>query len=125
MTLLALAMAGAALGAPARWLLDQYVQDRHRSAFPWGTLLINVLGSFVFGALISLSSVGEASAAAIALLGAGLCGGFTTFSTFSYETYRLTEDAAYRIGGMNVAASVTVGLLASFAGWWLADAVLG
>ena len=123
MTLLVLAMAGAALGAPARWLLDQYVQDRHHSVFPWGTLLINVLGSFVFGALMSLSSVGEASAAAMALLGAGLCGGFTTFSTFGYETVRLTQEGDPRQAGGNIVLSLGLGLLASAAGWWLVQAL--
>ena len=123
MTLLALAMAGAALGAPARWVLDQYVQDRHRSTFPWGTLLINVLGSFAFGALMSLSSVGEATAAAIALLGAGLCGGFTTFSTFGYETVRLTQEGNRRLAGGNVVLSLGLGLLASASGWWLVQAL--
>ena len=120
MTLL-LVMAGAGAGAAGRWWTDRFVQTRHDSVFPWGTFIINVLGSLLLGVLLGSHVPGQI----VLLLGTGFCGGFTTFSTFSYETYRLTEDAAYRIGGMNVAASVTVGLLASFAGWWLADAILG
>ncbi len=113
-----LVMLGAGAGAPARWLIDRAVQARRDSVFPWGTFAINVSGSLLLGALAY-----GASDSWFALLGTGFCGGFTTYSTFSFETYRLAEDGAYSYGGLNVAASVTVGLLASFAGWMLADAV--
>lgn len=121
--LLLLTMVGAALGAPARWLLDEYVQGRHRSTFPWGTLLINVLGSLVFGALVSAAALERASAPTIALLGAGLCGGFTTFSTFGYETVRLAQQGATRQAVLNAGLSVVLGLGASLAGWWAVQAL--
>ncbi len=115
-----LVMMGAGLGAPARWLVDRGVQARNDSVFPWGTFVINVSGSLLLGAFAR-----GASDSVYALLGTGFCGGFTTFSTFSYETFRLLEDGANRIAARNVVASVLLGLLASFAGWYAADALLG
>lgn len=120
-----LVLLGAALGAPSRWLLDQAIQSRHRGVFPLGTLLINVLGSFTLGVLLGSHFDGSAGAWLVALAGTGFCGGFTTFSTFGYETVRLAEEGDYRAAAINVGASVGVGLLAAYAGWSLAVAFLG
>jgi CrcB protein len=91
MTALAVAL-GAALGAPCRYLLDRAVQARHRQRFPFGTLLINLLGSAVLGLLIGLSVVGSLSHTALAAAGTGWCGAFTTYSTFGFETLQLARD---------------------------------
>lgn len=114
-----LVLLGAAVGAPSRWLLDQAVQGRHRGAFPVGTLVINVLGSLLLGVLLGAEASGSAGPSLVALAGTGFCGGFTTFSTFGYETVRLAEEGSYRAALTNVGASLVAGLLAAYAGWSL------
>ncbi len=122
MTLL-LAMLGAAIGAPARWILDQWVQARRDSVLPIGTLIINTVGSLLLGGLLAAASRDLLGTAALALLGTGFCGGFTTFSTFSYETVRLAQDGARGTAGLNVLLSVALGVLASAIGWGLVQAL--
>jgi CrcB protein len=102
---------GAAVGAPLRYLVDRMVQARHDSVFPWGTLVVNAIGSFVLGCLVA-----AASATTYALLGTGFCGALTTYSTFGYETVRLLQDGSRRYALLNAVGSVAVGLLAAWAG---------
>jgi fluoride exporter len=111
-----LVMIGAAVGAPSRWLVDQLVRRRVAGVFPWGTVLINVTGSLVLGVVLGASS-GNGVDALVALLGTGFCGGFTTFSSFGFETVRLAEEGDHVQAVANVTASVALGLLAAFAGW--------
>jgi fluoride exporter len=115
-----LVVLGAAVGAPSRWLLDRFVQSRHRGSFPWGTLVINVAGSLALGALLCAQSRGHAGPHLVALAGTGFCGGFTTFSTFAYETVALAEQRAYARALTYVVLSLGLGLLAAYAGWNLA-----
>jgi len=122
---LVLVVLGAAVGAPSRWALDQYVQTRRDSVFPWGTFVVNVAGSLLLGLVLGAAASGPASPRLVAALGTGFCGGFTTFSTFAYETLRLVEDGSYAEAALNVAASVAAGLAAAAAGWGLADLVWG
>ncbi|MGW0866505.1 fluoride efflux transporter CrcB [Streptomyces koelreuteriae] len=109
-----LVIGGAIVGAPLRYLTDRAVQSRHGSGFPWGTLAVNVTGCLVLGLL-----TGAASQLQL-LLGTGLCGALTTYSTFSYETLRLAETGARLQAAVNVAVSVAAGLGAAFAGVALA-----
>jgi CrcB protein len=120
---LVLVMLGAAVGAPCRWLLDQAVQARRETAFPLGTWIINISGSLLLGVILGAAAFGPGSRELVALAGPGFCGGFTTYSTFGYETVRLAEDGSYLEAGMNVVSSLAVGLLAAFAGWYLAKLV--
>lgn len=120
MTVLLVAL-GAAIGAPLRYLTDRLVQSRHDSVFPWGTLAVNVAGSFLLGLLVGL----PADATWSALLGAGFCGALTTYSTFSYETLRLTRDGSRFHALANVIASVVAGLGAGAMGLLVAQAVAG
>lgn len=122
MTLL-LVMIGAAVGAPSRWLLDQAVQSRHDRVFPLGTLTINVSGSVLLGFVLAAASLGRAGPQVVALVGTGFCGGFTTFSTFGYETIRLVEDGSTAEATLNVLVSVVLGMIAALAGWYAAQAV--
>lgn len=106
---------GAAVGAPARYLTDRAIQSRHESLFPWGTFAVNVVASLVAGVLAGAAA--DVSPRVAALLGTGLCGALSTYSTFGYETLRLTQDGARWYAAVNVAASLAAGLGAAAAGW--------
>jgi CrcB protein len=99
------------------------VQSRHDTVFPWGTFTVNVVGCFVLG-LVTGSAAGP-SAHVQLLLGTGLCGALTTYSTFSYETLRLAEDGAGFFAAANVVGSIVAGLGAAFAGTAFAQALWG
>ncbi|WP_406213284.1 fluoride efflux transporter CrcB [Streptomyces canus] len=118
-----LVVTGAMVGAPLRYLTDRAVQSRHDSLFPWGTFAVNVTGCLILGLLTGAVAEGAAGSHLQLLLGTGLCGALTTYSTFSYETLRLSETGARLYAAANVAASVVAGLGAAFAGVALAQAV--
>lgn len=111
MTLLFVVL-GAMVGAPLRYLTDRWFQARYDSVLPWGTFTVNVVGSFVLGAVVGARAFG----APAALLGAGFCGALTTYSTFGYETVRLAEDGAHRHAATYVLVSIVAGLGAAFLG---------
>lgn len=110
-----IAVAGA-LGAPARYLLDGFVQDRSEGSFPWGTFVVNTVGSFVLGVLTGLTVHHGFHGAPRLWLATGLCGAFTTFSTFTWESIRLVEEGEVLQAVWNVAGSVAGGLTAAAAG---------
>ncbi|MEU9200793.1 fluoride efflux transporter CrcB [Streptomyces sp. NPDC048332] len=118
-----LVIIGAAVGAPLRYLTDRAVQARHDTVFPWGTFTVNVSGCLVLGLLTGAAAAGAASSHLQLLLGTGLCGALTTYSTFSYETLRLAESGARLYAAANAVASVVAGLGAAFAGVALAEAL--
>ncbi|MER6300223.1 fluoride efflux transporter CrcB [Kitasatospora sp. NPDC001539] len=120
-----LVVAGAAVGAPLRYLTDRAVQSRHDSVFPWGTFTVNVSGCLVLGLLTGAVAAGAASEQVRLLVGTGFCGALTTYSTFSYETLRLAESGAVRYAAANVAGSLAAGLAAVYAGAELASALWG
>jgi fluoride exporter len=109
--------AGAIAGAEARYLAGLWAAARWGSAFPWGTLLINLSGSFVLGfylALVTERFTGRSTTRL--LLATGFLGAYTTFSTFSYETVALVQHGAIGPAVAYVAASLIGGLIAVFAG---------
>ncbi len=112
----ALVVLGAALGAPARYLVDRWVQTRRDSVFPWGTLTVNVVGSFLLGTLVGVATRGALPAAVMAGVGTGFCGALTTYSTFSYETLRLAADGSVTYAVLNAVGSVAAGLAAAALG---------
>jgi CrcB protein len=116
MTYLLVALGGA-VGAPARYLMDRFVQQRHRSDFPLGTLLINITGCFVLGILAAAAGSGWVWS----LAGVGFCGAFTTYSTFGYETVRLIELGRRLAAVANILVSVGLGLGAAALGFALAS----
>lgn len=120
-----LVIAGAMVGAPLRYLTDRTVQSRHDSVFPWGTITVNVVGCLVLGLVTGAVAAGAASSRTQLLLGTGLCGALTTYSTFSYETLRLAEQGARFFAAANVVASVVAGLGAAFVGTAVAQALWG
>lgn len=113
-----LVMAGAVVGAPLRYLTDRFVQARHDSTFPWGTLAANLLGSLMLGVL-----VGAADQRLHLLIGTGLCGALTTYSTLSYETLQLAGVGARLYALANLVLTVTGGLSAYYVGNFAAQAI--
>jgi CrcB protein len=109
-------LTAAAVGAPARYLLDGAVQDRTHSAFPWGTLVVNLSGSLLLGFITGLGLYHGLDDNARTILGAGGVGAYTTFSTFSYETTRLMAQGGTTEAILNTAANLTLGLAAASLG---------
>src|SRR5690606_36666541 len=100
---------GAAIGAPARYLLDRAVQSRHQTGMPWGTVTVNLIGALLLGFLLGMDIAPG--------LQIGLCGTFTTYSTFSLATVRLLEERAYARALWVVGVHLVVGLGAASLGW--------
>lgn len=118
---LAIAVAlAAALGAVCRYLLDLVVQHQHDQTFPWGTFVINVSGSFVLGLVTGLSIHHGLPKVPTTIIGAGFAGGYTTWSTFMWESLTLAETGAMVTAAANILASLAVGLSAAAAGFGLA-----
>jgi CrcB protein len=111
---------GAAVGAPARYLTDRAVQSRHETQLPWGTFTVNVVASFVLGAVTG--AAGQLSPTAAAFIGTGFFGALSTFSTFSYELVALTEHGRPRVAAIYATISVVAGLAVAAAGWALGSA---
>jgi CrcB protein len=100
------------LGAIGRFLLDGAVSRRLGGAFPWGTLAVNLSGAFALGILVGAALSGDASR----LLGTGLLGAYTTFSTWALESHRLGEDGRPGLGALNFALSLVLGVAVAWAG---------
>ncbi len=113
-----------ALGAMSRYALDGWGGGATRGQFPWGTLVINVGGSFLLGVLVAVttSRLLDHPNWRIAL-GVGFLGAFTTFSTFTYETVQLAEESAYALALLNMFAMTGLGLMAAAAGLLLGRAL--
>lgn len=117
-----LVTAGALVGAPARFLLDAWVQRRLDRVFPWGTLVVNVSGSFALGLLTGAALAGRVGSGWVAALGIGFCGTYTTFSTTAYESVRLAEEGARLDAAANVVGTAAACLAAAGAGLTLGGA---
>jgi len=123
--LVAAVAAGGALGSVARYLLGAVIQDRAATALPLGTLVINVTGSLLLGFLMRLGLDTSAFSPEMRFfLTTGFCGGYTTFSTFSYETVRLLEDGEYGTASVYIASSVVLSILACVIGMGVAGRVI-
>jgi CrcB protein len=112
---------GSAIGGVARYLLGGLVQRMFETTFPVGTLLINASGSLLLGAIMRYAiETPTLSPDLRAFLTIGLCGGYTTFSTFSYETVSLLQDGEWARAGSYVVASVALALICTLLGFVLA-----
>ncbi|WP_327414847.1 fluoride efflux transporter FluC [Streptomyces sp. NBC_01233] len=120
-----LVVAGAVVGAPLRYLTDRAVQARHDSVFPWGTFAVNAAACLLLGFLTGALLAGAPSSRLQLLLGTGLCGALSTYSTFSYETLRLAERGWGLLAAANVVMSVLVGLGALRLGSQVAEQLFG
>jgi CrcB protein len=118
MTWILLAAAGG-VGSLLRFALDSAVSRRVTGAFPFGTLAVNVSGSFALGLLEGLGVAGASSF----VIGTGLIGAYTTFSTWIFETERLGEEGEAATGVANIAIGIAAGLAAAGAGWAIGAAL--
>ena len=112
-------MVGSALGGAARFLVSGLVANWFGGTFPWGTLLVNVTGSFVIGFFATLTGPDGrifASATTRQFVMTGLCGGYTTFSSFSLQTLTLANDGEWLRAGANILLSVVSCLIAVWLG---------
>jgi CrcB protein len=106
--LVTLTLVAGALGAVARFLLDSSIKQRWRSPFPWATLIINVTGSLLLGVLAGLVLFHGQPSAWQTVVGTGFCGGYTTFSTASFETVRLIQQHRRTLALLNAVGSLVV-----------------
>lgn len=121
MTQILAVAAGGAVGSVLRYLISRTAL---LSAFPWTTLLVNMVGSFVLGLFLSVAgtrvTISQESRAFVSI---GLLGGFTTFSTFSQQTISLWQAERFSLAGWNVVLNVALSLLAAWLGWRLGRAI--
>ena len=109
---------GSGLGGLARWAASSWIADRWGQTFPWGTLVVNVTGSFAIGLFATLTGPDGRFLAPTTFrqfFMIGICGGYTTFSSFSLQTLNLVTDGEWSRAGANVLLSVLLCLL----GVWL------
>ena len=117
---------GGAAGTGARYLLSGWALAALGAAFPWGTWIINVLGSFLLGLLMQIGLATPLFSPTLRLtLTTGVMGGFTTYSTFNYETIRYAQDGSWPVALANVLATLLGCLVAGLAGVALGRWIFG
>jgi CrcB protein len=114
---------GGFAGAVLRYLVSGWVQTFIKSPFPYGTLAVNGIGSFVIGGLAGLTLTGAVSPEVRLFVGIGLLGAFTTFSTFSYETMMLIKSSSYLEAFLNIGINVIIGLVLVYLGYIAGQAI--
>ena len=107
---------GGLVGAPTRAVVDRAVMSHRAATIAFGTLVVNVTGSILFGVLTGLHLSHHLGSVVMALLGTGFCGAYTTFSTFTYEVFGLLEDGRIRHAAAIAGLSVAVALAGAVAG---------
>ncbi len=113
--------AAGALGTVSRYGLSELTHNIVGRSFPWGTLVINIAGCFILGLLMTLFSGATIISKEIQLaLTVGFLGAFTTFSAFSYDSFKFFHSGSWEIGVLNIIANVLVGLLAVMGGMGVA-----
>ncbi|WET82082.1 fluoride efflux transporter CrcB [Amycolatopsis sp. QT-25] len=122
MTLLFVALGGG-FGAIIRFLTDLRLRAWRGTAFPWGTLAVNIAGSSILGVLTGWALHGGQPDGIRSLAAVGFCGGLTTFSTFGYETLRLFTEETRPRAALNVGVTMVAGIGAAAAGLLLAGAI--
>jgi fluoride exporter len=110
----------AALGAACRYLVDQVFQHQHDQEWPWGTFVINVTGSLLLGLTLGLATHHGLPPVPTTLIGVGLLGGYTTWSTYLWESLALAEAGVLGQAALNVLGSLAAGCAAAAAGFALA-----
>ncbi len=118
-------LAGGALGTLLRYVVSGLTYRLLVGAFPWGTLMVNLVGSFLAGCIWGLFEMKDISPQARAFVFLGLLGGFTTFSTYTLETLNLFREGETKLALLNVAASNILGLALVIAGFVLSKMIVG
>ena len=103
---------GGAVGSVGRYLVSKWIE----TGFPWGTLLVNIVGSLLIGLLMGFVAKGTLTPEMRLLLVTGFCGGFTTFSTFANESFSMMKAGDVLLAALYIGASVAIGVLAVYAG---------
>ena len=114
---------GSALGGIGRYWCSGLVANYWGQTFPWGTIIVNVVGSFIIGFFFTLTGPDGRLFVAATMLDfvmIGFCGGYTTFSSFSLQTLSLVRDGEWGLAGANILLSVVLCLAAVVAGHWAA-----
>jgi CrcB protein len=119
MRLILLVGAGSFIGGICRYLLSVFIQSKSAIVFPFGTLMVNLAGCFVIGCLYGLSEKWPLSTETRLLLITGILGGFTTFSSFSIESFLLFRDGHSGWAVIYILTSVLAGLALTGAGFWI------
>ncbi len=108
---------GGGIGATSRYLVSNWAAQRFGADFPYGTLLVNVVGCFIIGAFMTLTTERIiVSPYWRLLITVGFVGGLTTFSSYSYETFKLLQDANVTMAMYNIMLNLVVGFLATWLG---------
>ena len=115
---------GGSIGALLRYGLSGWIQTVVPSSFPWGTLCVNTIGSLLMGAFWGLSELAPVSPAARLFIAIGFLGSFTTFSTFSVETFGLLRDRETMLGLMNIGLNNVLALGFVFGGYFLSRSMM-
>ncbi|WP_347841224.1 fluoride efflux transporter CrcB [uncultured Draconibacterium sp.] len=116
---------GGFIGSIMRYLVQVFVEKGLTSTFPWGTFIANMVGSFIIGVVFAVAQKGNLLSAEWRMfLAVGICGGFTTFSSFAYNNLSMLKEQAYGQFILNVGGSLVFGLLAVYLGMILIRAIL-
>jgi len=117
-------LSGGAIGTLLRYSVSGLSHRMFSSIFPWGTLMVNLIGSFVIGLLWGISEQTNFSPNIRAFIFIGILGGFTTFSSYSLETLNLFRDGEIKMGIINILANNILGLILVFAGFVLSKGIV-
>ena len=117
MRIILLVGSGSFIGGILRYFSSLYIQQKLPQTFPFATLGVNIVGCFLIGILFALTERSNISLEARLFFATGICGGFTTFSAFSQETFYLLRSGQFAYATIYVMASILVGLIATFAGF--------
>jgi fluoride exporter len=108
---------GGFIGSVMRYLVQYYMEKSLTSTFPWGTLIANIAGSFIIGMIFSLAEKGNLMSAEWRIfLAVGICGGFTTFSSFAYNNLTMLNERAWGSLFLNIGGNLFLGILAVYLG---------